>query len=169
MIRRIEHRLSSLKLRHRRPPSSDGFVEMVDLLVVLLKSGRSTRQAFSCIAEWGSGPAALAARDLLQRCDERTRLVDALPALTEHFGATAISVVNVLAAADRDGLPLAPVLERLVHEAHAERRRRAQADAAQLPVRLAFPLVLCILPSFVALTVIPIFVGALSSLSLSRT
>ena len=62
MIRRIEHRLSSLKLRHRRPLPADGFVEMVDLLVVLLKSGRSTRQAFVCIAEWGSGPAALAAR-----------------------------------------------------------------------------------------------------------
>ena len=144
MIRRVEHRLSSMKLRHRRPLPAEGFVEMVDLLVVLLKSGRSTRQAFVC-------------------------LVDALPALTDRFGATAISVVNVLAAAERDGLPLAPVLERLVHEAHAERQRRAQADAAQLPVRLAFPLVLCILPSFVALTVVPIFVGALSSLSLSRT
>ena len=153
----------------RRERQADGFVEMVDLLVVLLKSGRTVRQAFGCIAEWGSGHASRAAGDLLRRCDDGMRLVDALPALTDTFGATAVSVVNVLAAAERDGLPLAPVLERLVHEAHAERRRLAQAQAAQLPVRLAFPLVLCILPSFVALTVIPIFVGALSTLSSSRT
>lgn len=154
-------------LARTRP--SDGFVEMVDLIVVLLKSGRTTRQAFACVAEWGSGPGADAARDLVQRCDDGARFVDALPALTDRFGATAFSVVNVLAAAERDGLPLAPVLERLVHEAHAERRRQAQTEAAQLPVRLAFPLVLCILPSFVALTVVPIFVGALSSLTLSRS
>jgi Flp pilus assembly protein TadB len=161
-------RLLSQRSAPGRVRKSDGFVEMVDLLVVLLKSGRTTRQAFACIAEWGFGPAASAAGDILKRCDSGARLVDSLPALTDQFGATAISVVNVLAAAERDGLPLAPVLERLVHEAHAERRRSAQADAAQLPVRLAFPLVVCILPSFVALTVIPIFVGALSSLSLSR-
>jgi type II secretory pathway component PulF len=161
-------RLLQRRSRTGRSQSTDGFVEMVDLLVVLLKSGRTTRQSFVCIAEWASNPAANAARDLLQRCDNGARLVDALPALTDHFGATAVSVVNVLAAAERDGLPLAPVLERLVHEAHAERRRRAQTEAAQLPVRLAFPLVVCILPSFVALTVVPIFVGALSSLSLSR-
>jgi Flp pilus assembly protein TadB len=153
--------------RRTNHAAADSFVEMIDLLVVLLKSGRSTRQAFENIASWGSRGVAEGARLVLHRCDSGLRLTDALPALSEHFGAVAVGVVNVLAAAELDGLPLAPVLERLVHEAHGERRRSAQAEAAQLPIRLSFPLVLCVLPSFVALTVVPIFVGALSSLSLS--
>jgi hypothetical protein len=33
-----------------------------------------------------------------------------------------------------------------------------------LPVRLAMPLVLCTLPSFVLLAIVPLLVGALSSL-----
>ena len=78
-----------------------------------------------------------------------------------------MGVANTLAAGERDGLPLAPMLERLAQEAHAERRRAAQVDASKIPVRLAFPLVFCVLPSFVALTIVPILVGAISSLTVN--
>ena len=79
--------------------------------------------------------------------------------------AKSLLLADTLAAADRDGLPLAPVLERLSVESRAQRRRDADARARQLPVRLAFPLVLCSLPAFVLLAVTPMLIAALSALT----
>jgi hypothetical protein len=69
-----------------------------------------------------------------------------------------------LAAADRDGLPLSPILDRLATEARQQRRRRADTLARQLPIRLSLPLVLCTLPSFVLLAVAPLLLAAIASL-----
>jgi pilus assembly protein TadC len=44
------------------------------------------------------------------------------------------------------------------------RRRAAETSARKLPVRLSFPLVLCILPAFIVLTVVPAIFGALRAL-----
>lgn len=151
-----------MRTQHRESPAN--FVEFVDLLVVLLKSGRTTHQSLEVITRLGDTGARLAAERVLRRCENGDRLADALSDLLGSFGSCAVGIANVLAAAERDGLPIAPVLDRLISESHAERRRQAQADAAKLPVKLAFPLVLCILPSFVALSVVPILIGALSSL-----
>jgi len=156
------------KLAHRKiDATASVFVDFIDLLVVLLKSGNSTRQSFHAISQWSQPLVRTAATEVLASSETHTRFVDALPLLITYFGTGATGVVNALAASERDGLPLAPLLERLSHEAHCERRRIAQEDAAKLPVRLSFPLVLCVLPSFVTLTIVPILVGALSSLTLS--
>ena len=39
--------------------------------------------------------------------------------------------------------------------ARAERRRQAEAAARRIPLRLLFPLTLCVLPAFVLLTILP--------------
>ena len=67
---------------------------------------------------------------------------------------------------DRYGLPLAPVLERLAAEAVDSRRRLGEIDARKLPIRLAFPLVATVLPSFVLIALAPAVIGALSTLSI---
>ncbi|MBI4883363.1 MAG: type II secretion system F family protein, partial [Actinobacteria bacterium] len=94
-----------------------------------------------------------------------TRFADALAALPLHLGAAAAPLADSLIAADRYGLPLAPVLDRLAAEARQHRRRQADARARQLPVRLSLPLVLCTLPSFILLAVAPLLLAALSSLN----
>jgi tight adherence protein C len=164
LVRLIES-LRLPTLRRRSDPSAS-LVEFVDLLVVLLKSGRTTHQSLECVARWGAGDVRGVAERVLDRCQQGERLADATSELIAAFGSAAVGIANTLAAAERDGLPIAPVLDRLVGEAHAERRRQAQVDAAKLPIKLAFPLVACVLPSFVALTVVPILIGALSSLTI---
>ena len=71
---------------------------------------------------------------------------------------------RAIAAADRDGTALVPVLDRLAADARAARRRLAEADARRLPVRLTFPLVTCTLPAFVLLAIAPAVLGAVSTL-----
>lgn len=102
---------------------------------------------------------------VVARCDEGARFADALACLPHELGPIADPLADTLAAADRYGLPLAPVLDRLATEAHLQRRRRADTLARQLPVRLAAPLVACTLPSFVLLAVVPLLLAALSSLT----
>lgn len=165
MLVRLITRLHTISLRGGQPGGS-ALVEFVDLLVVLLKSGRTTHQSLECIRRWGVGDVRIAAERILARCDGGERLADSLGELLVVFGSPAVGIANTLAASERDGLPIAPVLDRLVGEAHAERRRQAQIDASKLPIKLAFPLVTCVLPSFVALTIAPILIGALSSLNL---
>lgn len=93
------------------------------------------------------------------------RFADALTLLPLRLGPPAAPLADSLIAADRYGLPLAPVLDRLADEARQHRRRLADANARQLPVRLSLPLVLCTLPSFVLLAVVPLLLAAFASLN----
>ena len=52
-------------------------------------------------------------------------------------------------------------LARLAAEVRSDVRRRAEARARTVPVRLCFPLVACILPAFALLTVAPAVFGGI--------
>jgi tight adherence protein C len=64
-------------------------------------------------------------------------------------------LADALLASDRLGAPVGPVLARLADEERTALRRRAEAHARRIPVRLLFPLVFLVLPAFVLLTVVP--------------
>ena len=138
------------------------FPDALDLLVLSIRAGYLPAQAIVEIVPFlpQSIRAAFAAvDDAMQRGD---RFADALGRLHTQLGAITQPLIDSLSAADRYGLPLAPVLERLSLEARQQRRRDTDATARE--VRLAMPLVLCTLPSFVLLAIVPLLLGALSSL-----
>ena len=140
------------------------FPDSLDLLVLSIRAGYLPAQAIGEIVPYLPEPlrqAFAAVSAAMQRGD---RFADALAQLRVQLGLIAQPLVDSLSAADRYGLPLAPVLERLAFEARQQRRRDADATARELPVRLAMPLVLCTLPSFVLLSIVPLLLGALSSL-----
>lgn len=62
----------------------------------------------------------------------------------------------------RYGLPLEPALERAEHELLATVQRRTERRLSELPVRLTFPLVLCFLPAFCLVGVVPLVAPALT-------
>jgi len=69
--------------------------------------------------------------------------------------------LDALVVSARYGLPIGAALERAEADAVAELRRRTETGIRQLPVRLLFPLVLCVLPAFVLVGVAPVVVAAL--------
>lgn len=142
------------------------FPDALDLLVLSIRAGYLPAQAIVEITPflpYSLRPSFTAVRETMDRGD---RFADALRVLRAELGSIAQPLVDSLAAADRYGLPLAPVLERLSFEARQQRRREADATARELPVRLAIPLVVCTLPSFVLLAIVPLLLGALSSLQM---
>lgn len=70
-------------------------------------------------------------------------------------------LTDTLRTSARLGSPVAPALARLASEVRADLRRRAEARARTVPVRLCFPLVACILPAFALLTVVPVVLDGL--------
>ena len=68
--------------------------------------------------------------------------------------------LDALALSVRYGLPIDAVAERLEGELAERRRRVLETRIRQLPVRLLFPLVLCVLPAFVLVGVVPVVVAA---------
>jgi tight adherence protein C len=74
------------------------------------------------------------------------------------------SLSDALLTSERLGAPVGPMLARLAGEERTAMRRRAEAHARRVPVRLLFPLVFLVLPAFVLLTVVPGLAGGLSRL-----
>ncbi len=138
--------------------------DAIELLVMSLHAGYSPTQAIGRLV----ADAPIAVRPAFEAVEYRlhrgTGFADALVELTAVCGRCALPLVNAMSAAVRDGLPLAPVLDRLSDEANASRRRHGEAAARRLPVQLSFPLVVCTLPSFVLLAIAPAVLGALSTL-----
>ena len=81
---------------------------------------------------------------------------EALQALSER---TAVIDLRIVVAAvvqsSRYGLPLVEVLRVQTEELRDKRWQRAQEMAIKLPVKLLFPTVFCILPTFFVILVIP--------------
>jgi len=74
--------------------------------------------------------------------------------------------MRALIAADRYGVPIGDPLERVAADVRTARRRNAEIAARRVPIKLLFPLVFCVLPSFALLTVVPVLAGSLKSFGL---
>jgi Flp pilus assembly protein TadB len=76
-------------------------------------------------------------------------------------------LVQILLEADRDGLPLVHTISQLSLEMRTHRNHQSDIKVRQLPTKLTLPIVLCVLPSFIFLTVIPIVLANISQFTLS--
>ena len=72
------------------------------------------------------------------------------------------SLTDALAVTERSGAPIGPALARLADDSRASTRRRAEARARTVPVRLLFPLVFLVLPAFALLTVAHALISGLA-------
>ena len=150
--------------RRRRAVIDETFPDAVELFVLCLHAGRSPGQAVRELAVRAPPAVRPGFEAVVSRLTRGAGLADALDALPATLGPSTREVASSVAAAEREGLALAPVLDRLAHDARATRRRQGEAAARKLPVRLSFPLVACTLPAFVLLALAPALLGALSTL-----
>jgi tight adherence protein C len=91
---------------------------------------------------------------------------ESLEELPRLLGSGVWPVVDLLRDQVRLGVPVVDTAEQLAIEARSTRRRWAEESARELPVRLSLPLVLCTLPSFIALVIAPVIISAFTSVSI---
>jgi pilus assembly protein TadC len=136
---------------------------VVDLLGVAVAAGCTPYLAVEVAARWGPLRSASALSGVLRACALGTGFERALD---DAVGAAAPlrPLADALLASDRLGAPVGPQLARLAAEERSALRRRAEAHARRVPVKLLFPLVFLVLPAFVLLTVVPGLVSGLQRL-----
>lgn len=139
------------------------YEELIEIILVALHTGLSVADALTVAARCSSGPTSHDLTALTSRLDKGEPLRDVLAGLADVYGTRAYPLVDILRSSLTDGMPVLHVVERLADEARAERRRQLQEDLRRLPIRLVFPLVFCVLPSFVLLTIVPVGIHALST------
>lgn len=143
----------------------DELPDLVDVVALAVQGGASIHQAVASAAAAGSGRCASGLVDALQRTEHGgARLADALDDLPDHLGDAARPFVRALVASERYGVSAGPALDLVGRDLRDQRRRRAEEDIRRVPVRLVFPLVCCILPAFVVLTVVPLLLASLGQL-----
>lgn len=139
--------------------------DQIDLVIVAIRAGMTPTRAVAVAATFSDRLLADAFDEVAHRQRRGQRLADALSALPEMLGPSASGLADTLATADRYGSPLEPALDRLVIDVRSVRRCAVERHARTLPVKMAFPLVFCTLPSFVLMAILPGVLAALSTLT----
>ena len=149
---RDERRLADVVAREL-PPT-------VDLLAVAVGAGCTPFLAVDAAARWAP-PTLAATFDGVRRACALGRGFDAALDDTAAAVPALRPLADALLASERFGAPVGDALLRLAAEQRAVVRRRAEARARTVPVRLLFPLVFLVLPAFGLLTVVPAVLGGL--------
>jgi len=140
--------------------------EVVDLLSVAVRGGLTVPLAVAAVGERLDGEVAAALHQCVEEASLGQRLSDRLEVLPNQLGDATRPLMRALIAADRYGVPIGDPLERVAADVRTVRRRNAEIAARRVPIKLLFPLVFCVLPSFALLTVVPVLAGSLESLRL---
>jgi Flp pilus assembly protein TadB len=138
---------------------------MIDLLGACLRAGLNPYLAICRVVERSPGTL----RSELDRAVVDLRLGRspgaALRAVAERTGLDEFrAAASALEAADRWGMGPAEALAARAEALRSRRRLEAEAEAGRAAVRLAFPLVLCFLPAFALVVVVPTVAGAVKAL-----
>lgn len=140
---------------------------VVDLLAACLTAGLNGHLALIRVAE--RCPAALRQEFTQVAADLRVGQSPAvaLRGAAERTGLAELrAAAGALHAGERWGAPPAEALAARSEALRARLRLEAEATAERAAVRLTFPLVLCFLPAFVSLTVVPMLAGAVRALGI---
>lgn len=145
---------------------TDELPDAVDLLALAVDAGLGPRLALDAVARSSRGVVAEAAGSVGREVERGATLSEALDGLITELGERVRPLVTALRWAEHHGTPLGPALELLARDLRLARRRHAEELVRRVPVKLIFPLVLCTLPAFALLTVVPLMAGSLGSLHL---
>ena len=131
--------------------------EAIDLLLILITAGLNLNLALPRLASKLSGVLGEEIKKTCHQIDLGIPRRQALNNLGKRNKSTRLrSFVSAIIQAERYGTPLSEVLKVQSQEARVMRRQQAEELAHKAPVKLLFPLVFLILPSFLLLTVGPV-------------
>lgn len=119
-----------------------------DLITTCVEAGLGLDAALSRVAQKVEGPFATELSRTLQEISLGRMRRDALRELGERTGVPdLISFVNAVIQAEQMGSSVGTVLRVQAEQLRVRRRQRAEAQAYKAPVKMIFPLVLCIFPA----------------------
>ncbi len=152
-----------IRRRDRATVSAHDLADFADLVRVALGSGFTVMRALALVCAHSTTPVSAVFATALAPGNGGSP-VDALAALPDRLGDAGRELCGSLVASARYGAPALPALERVAFELRLARRLDAEVRAKRTSVLLLLPLVLCVLPAFVLLAIVPLVLGALAAL-----
>jgi tight adherence protein C len=130
--------------------------DTIDLLTISVEAGLAFDGALLHARRSMKGPLSEEIGRMLHEMQLGVRRSDAMRSLSERTDVTELrSFVLAMVQADVFGVSVANVLRSQSHELRTKRRQRAEERAMKIPVKLLFPMIICILPALLILVVGP--------------
>jgi tight adherence protein C len=122
--------------------------DALDMLTVCVEAGLGFDAALAQVARNTTGPLAAEFSRVLQEMQIGKSRSQALRAMTDRTTVPELrSFVSALVQAGELGITIADVLREQAKEMRLRRRQRAEEKAQKVPVKILFPLVVCLFPS----------------------
>jgi tight adherence protein C len=123
--------------------------DALDMITTCVEAGLGLDAALAKIGEQTKGPLAQELSQTLREVTMGRLRREALSDLGERTGVPElISFVNAVIQAEQLGVSIAHVLKVQSDQMRTHRRQRAEQLAHEAPIKMMFPLVLCIFPAF---------------------
>jgi tight adherence protein C len=134
--------------QERQQAISLELADTLDQMTIAVEAGLGFESAMARAGKNGKGPLAEELVRTLQDIAVGQPRREAYLALAERTGAVDLRrFIRAVVQADQYGVSIADVLRTQAQEMRLKRRQRAEEKAMQIPVKVIFPLILCILPT----------------------
>lgn len=122
--------------------------DALDLLTLSVEAGLGFDAALAQVAATMPGALAREFARVLQEMQMGRRRADALRDLSARTSVPELKTITTsLVQAGELGIPIAGVLREQARQMRVKRRQRAEEAARKLPVKVIFPLILCLFPA----------------------
>ncbi len=134
--------------KERQETISRELPDTLDQLSISVEAGLGFEAALSRVGRSGMGPLAAELVRTMQDIQVGVPRTKALRNLADRVESPDLRhFVLAVVQAESYGIPIADVLRTQAAEQRTKRRQRAEEQAMKIPVKIIFPLVLCILPT----------------------
>jgi tight adherence protein C len=133
---------------HRQIEIQQALPDTLDQMTISVEAGLAFEAAMARAAQSGDGPLNEELRRTMQDVQVGMSRAEALRGLVDRTQVEELRhFVLAVIQAETYGVPVARVLRIQATEMRVKRRQRAEESAMKLPVKILFPLLLCIMPT----------------------
>lgn len=143
---------------------ADELPGFVDLYAVGVQAGLGSAAVIDVIVHRVGGVVAAELRTVATAHRLGRSWSELLPGLIDRLGPVSRPFLEAIEAYESSGVAITESLVEIGRSLRDDQRRQAEAGARRLPVQMLFPLIVCVLPAFLLLTVAPIVVEAFGTL-----
>jgi tight adherence protein C len=149
----------------RRADIQSAAADVIDQLTICVEAGLGFESALARVASTTSGPLTDELRHTMSDIGAGVPRLQALRALSDRTQIAEIrQLVTALLQAQKHGVSMAETLRIQSAEMRTKRTQRTEERAAKLTVKMIFPIIVCYMPVFLIITLVPALISIFRAL-----